>query len=56
MKLFKKLFCLHKWKLHSKKEYEWKERVVGSLYNETVSQTVEILICQECGKIKNIKY
>jgi hypothetical protein len=28
--LFKKLFCLHKWKSHTKKEYIWKERIDGS--------------------------
>jgi hypothetical protein len=25
--LIKKLFCLHKWKSHTKKEYIWKERI-----------------------------
>lgn len=55
--LFKKLFCLHKWKSHARTTYNWKERIDGSWNGyQNVSETTEILICTECGKIKQIKY
>lgn len=47
------MFCSHKWKSHTKKSYEWNEK--GDMIN-TVSNTIEVLICEECGKIKKIKY
>lgn len=40
-----KLFCKHRWISHAKQFY----------YNRTDSN-VEILICEECGKIKQIEY
>jgi Fe2+ or Zn2+ uptake regulation protein len=51
--LFKKLFCLHKWKSYARTTYNWRSTWV---YNQNVSETVEILICTKCGKIKQIKY
>jgi len=57
MNLFKKLFCLHKWETHAKKEYQWEEHIKGTWGKfEKVSETTEILICEECGKIEKIKY
>jgi Fe2+ or Zn2+ uptake regulation protein len=57
MKLFKKLLCLHKWKTHTKKVYNWTEKVEGTWDKiDNFSQTHEILICKRCGKIKKITY
>lgn len=42
---------------HAKKNYEWAEKVKGTWnYTETFSETVEVLICEKCGKIKKIRY
>lgn len=38
-----KLFCMHEWKSHAKKENHYTE-------------TTEVLICENCGKVKVIKY
>lgn len=48
MKLFEKLFCKHKWKLHAE---------VSILYRDTKDVYMErqTLICEICGKIKQIK-
>lgn len=55
--LFKKLFCLHKWKSYARTTYNSKERIDGSWNGyQDVSSTTEILICTKCGKIKQIKY
>lgn len=57
MKILKKFLCSHKWKTHAKKEYEWNEHIEGTWGKfQRVGETTEILICQECGKIKKIKY
>lgn len=57
--------CSHRWKQHTKKEYEWEERSLarGTEYwirpiieNNTVNETIEVLICEKCGKIKTVKY
>lgn len=52
--------CSHKWKLHKKKKYNWRERVMISGTNETqklsYSKTIEIFICKHCGKIETIEY
>jgi len=57
MGIFNRFFCRHKWVSHNKKEYRWKEKVQGTWdRTETVSETVEILICEKCGKIHKIKY
>ena len=39
-----KLFCHHKWRTHAKDT------------NFRTQETVEVLICPDCGKIKIIKY
>ena len=39
-----KLFCHHKWATHTKD------------VNFRTQDTTEILICQDCGKIKILKY
>ena len=52
MNFFKKIFCGHKWKIHAKKEYKWQQEVK----QELTSLTIEVLICETCGKIKKIKY
>lgn len=39
-----KWFCLHKWQTHAKH------------YNYRTEETVEIIICQNCGKIKTLEY
>jgi len=65
MRLFEKIFCLHKWKTHSKEVYEWQETepIRGTLHwwkpmfqESTFEQTKEVLICDKCGKIKIISY
>jgi hypothetical protein len=65
MNLFKKLFCGHQWVVHSKEVYEYisKEIVPGTnhwykpiLQEQEFKDTIEILICKECGKIKKIEY
>jgi len=54
--IFQKLFCKHKWKSHSKKEMrvEYFNR-----YNQPRGErdfTKEVLICENCGKVKTIEY
>lgn len=65
MGLLDKLLCKHQWKVHSKKEYEWDEtRVVKGTEHwyhpqtETrhYSETLEVLICEKCGKVKKLIY
>ena len=65
MNIIKKLFCLHKWITHAKKEYKWTETevVYGTEHWYTPLTEVqekevtdEVLICTECGKIKKISY
>lgn len=60
-----KLFCLHKWGLHSKKVYDHtdKEVVNGTenwykpiIVDAEYSKTIEVLICKKCGKIETIQY
>lgn len=64
-KLIDKLFCLHQWKTHTKEVYEWTESEidVNSTYmlNPLINtfeykETVEVLICEKCGKIKKVVY
>lgn len=43
--IINKLFCGHKWFTHAKQYYS----------NRATSNT-EILICEKCGKIKQIEY
>lgn len=63
--LFKKIFCLHKWVCHTKKDYTWigTEIVEGTedWYNpkfesKRYGSTKEVLICKDCGKIKVLNY
>lgn len=51
------IFCKHKFKTHAKKEYEWTEKIPDTWDAfRLVSETVEVLICEKCGKIKKIRY
>lgn len=55
--IFKFWFCNHKWKTHAKKEYRWEELNKKSYpMKEIYCETIEILVCENCGKIKQIKY
>lgn len=63
--MFAQWFCKHKWKSHEKKVYEYDkfEVVPGSMLTwekhverVTYSNTVEIMICEKCGKIKELNY
>ncbi len=57
MGFFIRIFCKHKWKTHTKKYYQWEQKVEGTWNRlETISETVEILICEKCGKIHKINY
>lgn len=51
MNIFKKWFCSHKWKSHSKQE---RQLLVDNVVIR--DYILEILICENCGKIKKIKY
>jgi hypothetical protein len=48
-KIIEKLFCKHKWQVHSKIE------VYGGEHSKTPHTMRQTLICQECGKITKIK-
>lgn len=63
--LLDKLFCKHEWKSHVKETYNWSttELVKGTEHYfhpklDVIenSETVEVLICQKCGKIHKITY
>lgn len=57
MKIFEKLFCKHKWKSHSKQAREEHHRISPTFeYVKTREYTLEVLICEHCGKIKKIEY
>ena len=60
-----KILCNHKWETHAKEKYEWKEKqqIKGTEYwfapmfeEIEYSKVEEILICQKCGKIKELSY
>lgn len=59
MSLLKKIFCCHKWKSHHKKEIEIDYYQINNFYKilpELHSTfTRETLICENCGKIIQIK-
>jgi hypothetical protein len=48
-KIIEKLFCKHKWQVHSK------IGVYDGEHSKTPHTIRQILICQECGKITKIK-
>lgn len=59
------LFCKHEWTTHAKEKYEWTEKTIvkgtehwlcPKFENIEYSETIEILICKKCSKIKKIKY
>lgn len=65
MGFFNEIFCKHKWKTHEKKLYEYKQReiVKGTEFwhrplvqEQEYSDTTEVLMCEKCGKLKNIEY
>ncbi len=49
--IIEKLFCTHSWKSHAKNLYP-----SNSVNNNRFEQTTEVLICQKCGRIKQINY
>jgi len=64
-KLIEKLLCLHQWKRHDKKIYGWTETKIDDktqfwinpvLTTSKFEKTIEILICEKCGKIHKIEY
>lgn len=64
-KFWSKLFCSHKWRTHTKKKYEWDEESIVSgteLWHQpkfkiqSYGNTVEVLICEHCGRVKKITY
>lgn len=57
MGLFEKTFCKHKWKSHNKEGRTLSERVPYTERYVVVKEfTREILVCEKCGKIKQIEY
>jgi hypothetical protein len=53
MSWIKRVLCSHKWKTHAKEHYSWHEKIEGTWNDyEKVGETIEILICEKCGKIK----
>ena len=50
-KIVDKLFCTHKWGSHAKNLYP-----STAINGNRMEQTVEVLICEKCGKIKQINY
>lgn len=55
MGFVKKFLCAHKWKFHDKKEVI-RTKIYVNGYKEVDNLTTEILICDNCGKIKKILY
>lgn len=58
-RLFEKWFCKHKWKSHYNEQFQEESfrRVHGG--EESLGKTVftkEVLICENCGKIKKLEY
>ncbi len=49
--IINKLFCLHQWKSHAKSTYRF-----DYLNGNKSEQITEIIICDKCGKIKQINY
>lgn len=53
--MFKKLYCMHNWMVHAKKEFDRHLTFYnGGTKTETI--VIEVLICEKCGKIKQIEY
>ena len=54
-RLFEKWTCKHSWKSHNKQEFTRKGiDQYGHKYNH--DYTKEVLICENCGKIKIMQY
>jgi len=62
-KIIDKLFCLHKWAVHEEHKREWEEKQIldGTQYwhapvimDIKFSSIKQVLICEHCGKIKEI--
>lgn len=60
LRIMDKFFCLHKWTTHAKIKIEWETEQKGMAPNTIRmikhEQTTEILVCEGCGKIKNLEY
>ncbi len=65
MTLLPKFLCNHKWDVHAKEVRKWKEDemaegtehwLVPKWREQSFSETVEILVCNKCGKIHKIEY
>ena len=50
-RLIEKALCLHHWSSHAKNLYP-----STAINGNRMEQTVEVLICEKCGKIKQIMY
>lgn len=53
MSWFKKINCKHEWKQHASKTYVKKDRYTETQIDEF---TIDVMVCQKCGKIKKITY
>lgn len=65
MGILKQMFCGHKWKGYAKREYRWEKKevvegtegwAVPDFKVQLYSETVEVIVCEKCGKIKKIRY
>lgn len=58
MNILKKMFCMHKWISHDKRKMERfvRERYSMKEWEKVEDYTKEVLICEKCGKIKQIEY
>lgn len=65
MQILDKILCKHDWKTHTKKVYKWTKRepLPGTEYwynpiwqKIKYSETVEVLVCKKCGKVKKVFY
>lgn len=63
--IFKRLLCNHNWESFRKKKYAWCGKTIVTntehwhqpIIEETEQEeTVEILVCKKCGKLKTIRY
>lgn len=60
--IFPQLFCKHRYKTHNKQEFQTetftRPYVAGPYIPSGVTRDIvkEVLICEKCGKIKQIEY
>ena len=56
MKILEKLICKHKWDSHDKQKREFYYEFEPGVKTARRVYTREVLICDKCGKIKQIEY